>query len=79
MKVTLQHPYGTAAEIASYVGVPREVIVDTTNWRVFLTTGSPGGKPIASEAYVQAQVAAASSVGESSAFGQVLSQWSVCT
>lgn len=50
--------WGTAAEVASYTGVARELIVDTTNQKLFLTDGATiGGKAVAMEAYVLAQIA----------------------
>lgn len=73
----VQHPYGTAAEIAAYTGVAREIIIDTTNWRAFLMDGvTVGGKPLASETYVQAQVAA---VSGGSGGGGGFAQWATCT
>ncbi|WP_316184746.1 MULTISPECIES: hypothetical protein [unclassified Bradyrhizobium] len=73
----VQFNWGTASEIAAYTGVAREVIVDTTNERLVLMDGTTaGGKPMASESYVQTQVAGASGgAGPASAF--VL--WGTCT
>jgi hypothetical protein len=55
----VQFNYGTATEVAAYTGVAREVIVDSTAQRLILTDGvTAGGKAIAMEAYVLAQIAA---------------------
>lgn len=54
--------WGTAAEIAAVPLTDRELVVDTTNRRLVLMDGSTnGGKPMATEAYVTAQIAALSS------------------
>lgn len=60
--VQVQLGYGTAAQIAAYTGVAREPIWDTTNLRIVVMTGAGAGLsvPLASESYVQAQVAALS-------------------
>ncbi|WP_316171030.1 hypothetical protein [Bradyrhizobium sp. SZCCHNRI1058] len=73
----VQHSHGTAAEIATRTGVAREIWVDTTNERLVLMNGTtPGGKPMASEAYVNSQVAAVS--GGSGGGGGAFVQWSTC-
>ena len=72
----VQFSWGTAAEIAGYLGVAREVIFDTTNVRLVLMDGiTLGGKPMATEAYVQAQVAGSSGGGGGNGFVQ----WSTCS
>ncbi|MGJ5163150.1 hypothetical protein [Bradyrhizobium sp. HKCCYLR1051] len=74
----VQFNWGTAAEIAAYTGVAREVIVDTTNQRLVLMDGTTaGGKPMASEAYVLTQVAGVS--GGSGGGGGSFTQWASCT
>jgi hypothetical protein len=54
----LQRAWLTAAENAVATLAAREIIIDVTNWRPILHDGSTaGGKPIATEAYVQEQIA----------------------
>lgn len=54
--------WGTAAEIAAVTLTDREIVVDTTNRRLVLMDGTTaGGKPVAMEAYVTAQIAALTS------------------
>lgn len=73
----VQFNWGTAAEISIYTGVDRELIVDTTNRRIVLMDGiSAGGKPMASEAYVQTQIATSGGSGGS---GGAFLQWLSCT
>jgi hypothetical protein len=68
--------WGTAAEIAAVTLTDREVIVDTTNRRLVLMDGvTLGGKPMASESYVQNAVA--SSGGGGGAGGSFI-QWLTC-
>lgn len=51
--------WGTAAEIAAVTLTDRELIIDTTNRRLVLMDGvTQGGKAVAMEAYVTAQIAA---------------------
>jgi hypothetical protein len=70
----VQFSWGTAAEIAGLTGVAREVWVDTTNQRLMLMDGiTAGGKPVASEAYVQAQVAGVT------AGGNAFLNWLMCS
>lgn len=50
---------GTATQVAAFTGAEGEVTPDLTNRRLVLHDGvTPGGAPQASEAYVQAQIAA---------------------
>lgn len=50
---------GTAAQVASFTGAAGELTPDMTNFRLVLHDGSTlGGRPQASEAYVQSQIAA---------------------
>jgi hypothetical protein len=55
----LQHAYLTAAENAVATLGAREAIIDTTNWKMIVHDGaSVGGRfTVASEAYVQTQIA----------------------
>jgi hypothetical protein len=70
----VQQVWATAAELASLTGVDREIWVDTTNRRLVLMDGvTAGGKPVAMEAYVQAQIAGVSAGANS------FLQWSSCT
>jgi hypothetical protein len=71
----VQRRRGTAAQHASFTGLSGELTIDQTNWRVVIHDGvTPGGKPQASEAYVQAQIGAVTS-GAASNF----TQWMYCT
>lgn len=54
-----QMEWGTAAEIAAFAGAPRELVFDTTNGRIVVMIGTGTFYAQASEAYVQAQLAAA--------------------
>ena len=55
--VQVQWRRGTAAQHAAFTGAAYEVTIDTTNWRPVLHDGTTvGGRPIATEAYVQAQI-----------------------
>jgi hypothetical protein len=75
----VQFTWATAAELAALVGTAREVWVDTTNQRLVLMDGATlGGKPMASEAYVQTQVASAGSGSGGGGSGAFL-QWLTCT
>lgn len=50
---------GTASQVAAFTGAAGEVTPDTTNHRLVLHDGATaGGFPQATEAYVQAQIAA---------------------
>jgi hypothetical protein len=54
----VQQSWLTATENAAAIKEERRLIVDTTNWRLVVHDGATiGGKPQASEAYVQAQIA----------------------
>jgi hypothetical protein len=54
----VQQSWLTAAENASAIKEDRRLIVDTTNYRLIIHDGATtGGRPQASEAYVQAQIA----------------------
>jgi hypothetical protein len=58
MATQLQLRRGTALQVAAFTGAVAEVTVDTTNNRLVVHDGvTSGGKPQASEAYVQAQLA----------------------
>jgi hypothetical protein len=49
---------GTAAQVGAFTGAAGEVTPDMTNFRLVLHDGATaGGKPQASEAYVQQQIA----------------------
>jgi hypothetical protein len=68
--------WGTAAEIAAVTLTDRELIVDTTNRRLVLMDGvTAGGKPMASESYVNTAVASA---GGGSGGGGSFTQWLSC-
>jgi major tropism determinant Mtd-like protein len=70
----VQFTWATASELASLTGVAREVWVDTTNQRLVLMDGvTAGGKPVASESYVQTQIAGVT------AGGNAFLNWSTCT
>jgi hypothetical protein len=74
----VQFSYGTAVQIAATMGAAREIYVDVTNQRLVLMDGiTPGGKPIATEAYVQNQIAA--SGGSSGGGGGSFLQWLTCS
>lgn len=50
---------GTAVQVAAFTGADGEVVVDTTTHRLVVQDGATaGGIPQATEAYVQAQIAA---------------------
>lgn len=54
----LQLRRNTAAGVAAFTGAPGEVTPDMTNFRLVLHDGATlGGRPQASEAYVQSQIA----------------------
>ena len=76
----VQFSWGTAAEISALTGVAREVWVDTTNQRLVLMDGlTTGGKPVASEAYVQTQIASAGTgSGGGGGGGGSFLQWLTC-
>lgn len=57
--VQVQWRRGTAVQHASFTGAAYEVTVDTTAWTLRLHDGSTvGGIPMATQAYVAAQIAA---------------------
>lgn len=58
----VQLEWGTAAELAAFAGVAREPVWDITNNRLVVMTGGGAGlfTPLASEAYVQTQIASIS-------------------
>lgn len=66
-RTQVQMEWGTATEIASFTGVAREPVYDTTNQRIVIMLGTgPGNKvAMASETYVDAKVALAGGGGSS--------------
>jgi Major tropism determinant N-terminal domain len=71
----VQINWGTAAEIATYVGVARELILDTTNNRLVITDGVTAGgvAVIPNKAYVDNLVA-----GFSANVASNLGLWASC-
>lgn len=59
-RTQVQMEWGTAVEIASFTGVAREPVWDTTNQRIVVMLGTGAGNkvPMASEGYVDTKVAA---------------------
>lgn len=68
-RTQLQMEWGTALEIASFTGVAREAVWDTTNLRIVVMLGTGIGNKVAmaSETYVDNKVALAGA-GSSSPF-----------
>jgi hypothetical protein len=51
--IILKHRGGTAEEHSTFIGAPREITVDTTNWRPILNDGeTQGGIPLAKKSEV---------------------------
>jgi len=47
MTAAVQRRWGTSAQITAYIGPARELVIDTTNWRVVLQDGvTAGGIPL---------------------------------
>jgi hypothetical protein len=66
-RTQVQMEWGTALEIASFAGVAREPVWDTTNQRIVIMLGTGAGNKVAmaSEPYVDAKVALAGGGGSS--------------
>lgn len=47
MREPRRFAYGTGAQVAAYTGPPREIVINTDNWRPHVQSGAAGGVPLA--------------------------------